>query len=172
MARIRRARAGKNIERPYTRISKYREKSYIKRTLNTKIIRFVMGNPQKTFPHTVVLKTKDPIQVRDNAMESARMTTNRLLEKTLGTPSYILRVRTYPHHIQRVHSLASGAGADRFSTGMAHAFGKPSFQTAQLKADQVVFEVNVDKKNIPVAVQALTRAKSKFPMACKIEILA
>ena len=171
MARLRRAREGRALERPYTRISKYREKSFIKKALNTKIIRFVMGNSNKTFTHTLFLKSKSGLQIRDNAIESARTTSNKVLETTLGLGSYFLRIRPYPHHVLRHHSLASGAGADRFSTGMAHAFGKPDVQTVQLKNKQILMEVKVDKQDIPVAKKALIRAKSKLPMACSIELI-
>jgi len=170
MARLRRARAGKALERPYTRVSKYREKSYIKKTLNTKITRFVMGNPKKEFDHILVLKSKMDVQIRDNSIESARTTTNKVLEANLGLAGYMFRVRPYPHHIIRLHSLASGAGADRFSTGMAHAFGKPEAQAVRMKKGQILMEVKVDKKDILLAKKALTRAKSKLPMGCLIEI--
>ena len=53
---------------------------------------------------------------------------------------------------------------------MAHAFGKPDTQTVQLKEKQIVMEVRVNKQDIPIAKKALTRAKSKLPMACSIEI--
>jgi len=170
MARLRRARAGKALERPYTRISKYREKSYIKKTPNTRITKFVMGSPKKKFNSVLYLKSKSGVQVRDNPIESARTTANRVLEANLGLTGYFFRIRPYPHHILRLHSLASGAGADRFSTGMAHAFGKPESQTVRLKKGQILIEVKVDKKDIPIAKKALTRAKSKLPMGCLIEI--
>ena len=125
MARLRKFCAYRRLERPYTRVSKFREKSFIRANPNIAIVRFDMGDPTKKFQYQLDLISKDDLQIRHNALESARMTCNRLLENQVGKKSYYLKVRVYPFHILRENPLAAGAGADRMSTGMKHSFGKP-----------------------------------------------
>ena len=71
------------LERPYTRKSKYRKKTYIKASPNIKIVRFDMGNLTKAFPYSLQLKSKDTLQIRHNAFESARQSSNKYLETNL-----------------------------------------------------------------------------------------
>ena len=71
----------------------------------------------------------------------------------------------------REHALASGAGADRFSSGMAHSFGKPIGVAARVKKGQTLFQVSVDKQNLEIAKQALERASKKLPCSCAIQIV-
>ena len=163
MARLRKFSAYRAIERPYTRVSAKRKHSFIRVTPNTKIIRFEMGNPTKKFKYTLTMCAKTDLNIRDNALESARTTSNRVLEGTLGLPNYFMRIRVYPHHILRENPLASGAGADRFSTGMQKSFGKPIGQAARIKKGAPIFEIRVDKNNLPTARKALKRAGTKIP---------
>jgi large subunit ribosomal protein L10e len=170
MARLRKGISYRTLDRPYTRVSKFKKKSFIKMTYNTRITKFVMGNLQKEdWECKVKLQSKTDLQIRDNAIEAARQTSNRLLEKTAGPTGYFLRVNKYPYHVLRMHALASGAGADRFSTGMAHPFGKPTGQAIQLLKGQTLFEVGIDKKNIDAAKKALNRAAKKI--ACSYSIV-
>ena len=163
MARLRKFSAYRSLERPYTRISKYKKKSFIKTTANIKIVRFNTGNAKKKFPHALHLVSKQGLQIRDNAIESARQTCNKLLEGTLGTGGYSMQVRPYPHHILRENPLASGAGADRFSTGMQKSFGKPIGSAARIREGQKIVTVSVNKKDMTLAKKALTRFKKKIP---------
>ena len=158
MVRLRKWIAYRKLERPYTRISKYREKSYVRMRPQSHIVRYNMGNPQAKFTHSLILRSKSDLQIRDNSIESARLTANRMLEAGATATNYYFIVRCYPHHILRENPLATGAGADRFSTGMQKAFGKP------------IFQINVNEPHLGLAKQALIRAKTKLPCACKIEI--
>ena len=171
MARLRKFVAYRRLERPYTRTSKFKAKSYIKTTPNVKIVRFSTGDPNKNFKYTLSLLSKSDLQIRDNALESARQTSNKLLETYLGLNGFHMKVRVYPYHILREHALASGAGADRFSSGMAHSFGKPTGIAARIKKGQTIFQVDVDKQNIAVAKQALERASKKLPCSCTIQVV-
>src|SRR3990167_9137533 len=117
MVRIRKFSAYQNLERPYTRISKYSKKNFVRGGFpNIKITKFDMGTQQKQYDTTLLLTTTASMNVRHNAIEAGRMTANRLLEKTLGK-EYHLRVKIYPFHVLRENPLAAGAGADRMSTG-------------------------------------------------------
>ncbi len=155
MAKLRKFVSYRRIKRPYTRTSKFKAKAYIRMTPNVKIVRFDTGDTNKVFNCTLNLLSKSDLNIRDNALESARQTSNKLLETYLGLSGFHLRVKVYPYHVIREHALAAGAGADRFSSGMAHAFGKPAGIAARIKKGQAIFQINVDKENLGVAKQAL-----------------
>ena len=171
MVKLRKFVAYRRLKRPYTRTSKFKAKSYIRMTPNVKVVRFNTGDPNKVFQYTLNLLSKSDLQIRDNALESARQTSNKLLESFLGLNGFSLKVVVYPYHVLREHSLAAGAGADRFSSGMAHPFGKPIGVAARVKKGQTIFQVKVDKQNIGVAKQALERASKKLPCSCTIKII-
>ena len=168
MARIRKFVAYRSIERPYTRVSKFRKKSYIKATPVCRIVRFQQGKENKKYTHKLQLVPKCALQIRDHALESARQTSNRVLEKNLGVNDYFYKMRLYPHHILRENPLASGAGADRFSTGMSHSFGKPIGRAVQLRKGQIIFELKVNKNGVAFGKLALERASKKLPCKCTI----
>ena len=171
MARLRKGVCYRFLERPYTRVSRYKKKAFIKTTYNSKITRFVMGNLQKeNFECTLRLRSKIDLQIRDNSIESARLTSNRLLEKNLGQTDFFLRVNKYPFHILRMNPIASGAGADRFSTGMQASFGRPVGQACRIRKGEAIFDLMVDKKNLELAKKALVRAAQKVPCGCTIDI--
>ena len=170
MARIRKFVSYRNLERPYTRTSKYKEKSFIRMNPNLRVVAFETGTPQKKFQYTLKLISKDNLQIRDNALESAKQTSNRLLEKSIGTSAYHLKIKPYPHHVLRENPIAAGAGADRFSTGMQKSFGKPVGVAAQIKKGQTIFQVSVDKAHLDLAKTALTRASKKLPSSCTIQL--
>ncbi len=168
MARLRKFVAYRELERPYTRFSKYKKLSYVRSRPVCKVVRFDVGDVAKSFPFTLHLVSKSDLQIRDNAIESARQTSNRFLEKTLGKGGYMFMTRIYPHHVLRENPLAAGAGADRLSTGMAHSFGKSIGIAAQVKAGKPLFTIHIDKENIGIARKALKRASYKVPCKCSI----
>ena len=170
MARLRKFVSYRNIKRPYTRTSKFKAKSYIRLTPHVKVVRFDTGDVNKNFKYTLNLLSKSELNIRDNALESARQTSNKLLETYLGLNGFHMKVKVYPYHVLREHALASGAGADRFSSGMAHSFGKPAGLAARVKKGQTIFQVSVDKQNLGVAKQALERASKKLPCSCTIQM--
>ncbi|MDP2750309.1 MAG: 50S ribosomal protein L16 [Nanoarchaeota archaeon] len=170
MAKLKKAVTWRRLERPYTRKSKYKILSYVRGTPTSKVIRYVMGNSNIKFDTRLFLISKSDLQIRHNAIESARQASNRLLEKVLGKDQYRFVVRMYPHHILRENPLAAGAGADRMSTGMARSFGKAVGLAAQVKEGKIMFEVDVNKQHIETARQALTKAKTKIPCSCSIVV--
>ncbi len=172
MAKLRKGSAyNKEFKRPYTRKSKYRKKDFVRGSPHSKVIRYEMGNLQKQpgeFEYTLTLVTKKDLQIRHNALESARQSGNRVLEKYLGKSGFRMQLRKFPHHLLRENALASGAGADRMSTGMAASFGKTVGLAAQVKAGEAVFVVSVDKTGLKYAKEGLTRCKNKLPCRCQI----
>ena len=172
MARLRKFCAYRRLDRPYTRKSKYRNLSYIKTSPNIKIVRFEGGNLKREFPARVDLVSKEPLQIRHNAIESARLTANRYLEKKVGKHEFRLSIRMYPHHVLRENPLAAGAGADRMSTGMKRSFGKAIGKAAQVWVGKPVLSVYVEKKHADSAKKALLRASKKFPGKYTVQVFS
>lgn len=170
MARVRKGVAYRPVKRPYTRYSKFKNKSFVKTRPVCKVVRFDMGNVKNKYDYVLHLISKQSIQIRDIALESARLAGNRILEKALGKEGFHLRVRKFPHHILRENPLAAGAGADRMSTGMAHSFGKIIGIAAQVKTGEEVFTLKVKKEHLPVAKKAMKKISLKLPKQYSISI--
>ena len=168
MVRLRKFVCYRTVKRPYTRKSKYRRKSFVRGAPTCKVVKFNVGNLNTAFQYRVDLVSKDKMQMRDNAIESGRQTCNRLLEKIIGKNGFRLQVRPYPHHVLREHALAAGAGADRFSSGMAHPFGKPAGNAVQMRVGQKIFSVFVNEGGLATARAALKKAHHKVPFHGRI----
>ncbi|MGE0793421.1 MAG: 50S ribosomal protein L16 [Candidatus Woesearchaeota archaeon] len=170
MAKTIRACAWRRLERPYTRKSKYRAKSFVRSVPANKIVKFEMGNTSKEFEYVVSLRSDVDIQIRHNALEAGRKSANRKLETALTRKGYKLKIAVYPHHILRNNPLASGAGADRMSTGMKMSFGKAVGIAARVMKGQKIIEAHVDEKDIALAKKAMTLARHKFPRGGYIDV--
>jgi large subunit ribosomal protein L10e len=169
MATLRPAKCYRKIERPYTRQSRKKpRKSYVKGVPDKKIHKFQMGDPNKKFSLKAYLISESAVQVRHNALEAARIVVNKHLEKTIGKEAFFIKVLVYPHHVMRENAIATGAGADRFQTGMRKAFGKPIGLAAQVRPNQNLIEVRLDSSKEKDAKEALRRASAKFPTKCRI----
>jgi len=59
--------------------------------------------------------------------------------------------------------MLSCAGADRLQTGMRHAFGKPCGIVARVKIGQIMYSVRAKEIHLKHVIEALRRAKYKFP---------
>lgn len=167
---IRPAKCYKTIKRPNTRVSKHKpRKSYVKGVPYPKIRSFESGKPNPEFTTTVYMISKKAGNIRHNALEAARISANRNLENTIGKDEYFLKVLVFPHHILRENPIATGAGADRYQTGMRLSFGRPVSTAARIKAGQNIFRVQLRNENENVARKALKICSSKMPVPCKIE---
>jgi large subunit ribosomal protein L10e len=160
---LRPGRTMRRLERPYTRVShKVPRKSYVVGVPFPKTHQFEMGNRNGNFDKTLFLVCKRSVQIRDNALEAARVVANKFLEKKLGGSNYFFKILKYPHHVLREKPIATGAGADRYSQGMAHAFGKPVGTAVQVKAGDKLVMVKVSSANFDIAKAALKRFGSKI----------
>ncbi len=168
MAKRRKFCAYRRIERPYTRVSKYRKKNFTRGNPHLNLGQFEMGNLKGNFNTEVRLVSCGDLQIRDVAIDAARMAANRRMEKKIGKDNFYFKLRIYPHHILRENPLASGAGADRMSTGMAKAFGKTIGKAARVFKGATIFSVKANKQHIPVVKEALRLASHKVPTSCKI----
>ncbi len=168
MAKLRKGTAYRRLDaRPYTRKSKYRKLNFIRATPNNKVVKYSHGKVNSKYKYSFQLVSKEAVQIRHNALESARQTTNRYLEDQLGRLMFFFNIRIYPHHVLRENPIASGAGADRLSTGMKFSFGKPIGLAARVKKGQILMEVKVN--NEEVGRNALKRAAYKLP--CKSSVI-
>jgi len=136
----------------------------------SKIALFDMGNLSKAFPVSLSLVAKEACQIRHNALEAARIFANRYLVKEVGRKNFYLKIRVYPHHVLRENKIASGAGADRVSSGMRHAFGKAVGTAARVKPGQRILSVGIEEQNFADAKEALRRASYKLPTPCKVVV--
>jgi len=148
---------------PYTR------KEYVRGSPPPKITKFTMGDTRNKFTHQASLIAQEQAQIRHNALEAARVASNRVLMDKLGN-SYLLRVVPYPHNILRENKMIFGAHADRLQDGMKRAFGKPMGTAARVKPNQTIIEIEVNENAIEVAKEALKRGQDKLPIPCRIVI--
>jgi len=135
-----------------------------------RITQFVLGDKKSDFPVRLSLVANEKCQIRHNALESARITVNRAMEKKAGSTDYRLKVWVYPHVVLRENKQATGAGADRVSQGMRASYGKAVGTAARVKTDQVIITIETTEENIRHAKEALRKAGMKIPSPCKIAI--
>ena len=148
---------------PYTR------KEFIHRMPQSKIVKFTMGNPSGDYNYKISLVSLEQVQIRHNALEAARVATNRYLQRKLGK-SYCMRILPYPHVVLRENKMIFGAHADRLQDGMRKSFGKPIGRAARVKPNQPVIIVDVNENGVDVAKEALRRGAAKLPAKCRIVI--
>ena len=81
-----------------------------------------------------------------------------------------MRVRCHPYHVTRINKMLSCAGADRLQTGMRHAYGKPNGFFFFFRIGQPIISIRCKDEKKQVAIEALRRAKMKFPGRQKIVV--
>lgn len=158
-------------KKPCTRISIHTpRRSYVKGVPVGKIHQFEVGNTkgQNGFPLVYSLVPTFDRQMRSNCLEAARQIITKYLAKNLGEQGFFLKIRVYPHHVLRENPMATGAGADRFSQGMRQSWGKPIGTAARVSADQKILTIRVPAGSEKIAKEALRRAITKLPGACKV----
>ena len=175
MAGLRKANAySKKKVTPFTRVSKRRQKSFIKVVPPQKIVKFEMGKTNEfkkgKFPFTLTVVSKENVQLRHNAMEACRQYINKKLETELNG-NYSFKIITFPHHIQRENKMLTGAGADRMQTGMQLSFGKSMGKAAILKPESKMFVIGLPtKKAVLFARKTINQTKSKLPGKIRIDL--
>ena len=173
MASLRKASAySKRKVVPYTRISKKRQKSFIKTVPQQKIVKFTMGKEplfrNGKIPHTLTMISTENVQMRHNAFEACRQFINKKLDKELAG-QYLFKVIPFPHHIQRENKMLTGAGADRMQTGMQLSYGKSMGKAAILKPGTRIFFVAVpNERAVSFTRKIFRQIKSKMPGKTKV----
>jgi large subunit ribosomal protein L10e len=137
----------------------------------SRITQFVIGNKTAKFPVQLSLTTDEQCQMRHNALEAARISANKALEKNIGIANYCLHILVYPHIVIRENKQATGAGADRVSQGMRRAYGKPVGTAARVKMNQILMTLDTTEQYYLPAREALRKAGMKLSPPCTINIV-
>ncbi len=158
--------------RMYTKISgpAYTRKEFMGGVPYPKITTFIQGNQKKDFEIELRLVAKEACQIRHIALEAARISVNRKMLEGATADNYFLQIRPYPHHVLREHKMATGAGADRISSGMRAAFGRPVGTAARVSSGDVIMVGRTSPDRAVKLRDALHKASIKLPTPCKIEI--
>jgi len=151
---------------PYTR------KEYIHGVPYPKITKFVMGNVHLNPEVIGYLVSLEHGIIRHNALEAARVMAHKYLSTVVGEQNFTLIIRTYPHQVLREHKMMAFAGADRLQEGMRRAFGKPVGVGAMVDPETIIVEIRGLKQHAEAIKEALTRASSKLPIKCRIDIVS
>ena len=147
----------------------YTRKEFVKGFPPPKINKFTMGDTKAKFEYEARLIALEKAQIRHNALEAARIATNRVLMDKLVN-NYLMRVLPYPHTILRENKMIFGAHADRLQDGMRRSFGKPIGTAARVKPNQAIITINVNTDGVETAKEALKRGSVKLPIPCRITI--
>lgn len=137
----------------------------------SRITQFVSGNKSAKFPIQLSLTANEKCQLRHNALESARISANKVLEKYIGSANYLLHIRVYPHIVIRENKQATGAGADRVSQGMRHAYGKPVGTAARVNMNQILMTIDTTEQFYIPARNALRKAGMKLSTPCTVNVV-
>ena len=127
-----------------------------------------MGNPKGEFDVELSLIGLERCQIRHQALEAARIASNRDMTKTTGRMNYHLRIRVKPYHYLRENKMISGAGADRVQDGMRKAWGKVIGIAARVKPNQPLITIRCNPRHVKQAMRALKKAAPKMPTPCRI----
>merc|ERR1711935_883728 len=107
-------------------------------------------------PVAIHLVSDEREQLCSEALEAARITCNKYLNKHITKDYYHMRIRVHPWHVLRINKMLACAGADRLASGMRGAWGKPYGKACRVRIGQPIISVR--------------RAKMKFSGRQKIAI--
>ena len=133
---------------------------------DAKIQIYEVGNKKANvdeFPVCVHMVSNEREQISSEALEAARISCNKFMVKYAGKEGFHMRIRAHPYQVLRINKMLSCAGADRLQTGMRHAYGKPGGLVARVRIGQTMLSVRTKPAFTKYAIEALRRAKMKFP---------
>ena len=151
-------------ERPYTRAD------YIAGAPQPRIAKYTHGKYSEDYEYELLLVAKEDMQIRDVALEAARIALTKKLSSALGSEGFYAELKAHPHHVLRENKMIFGAHADRLQEGMRRAFGKPVGRAARVSSGSPVFRVLVNGNGLQVAKEALDLASKKLPKSYRIII--
>ncbi len=161
--------------RPYQhKRSENHRREYARGGTQAKIQRYWGGNKMiawEDWEIMVGLKVQEQIQISGNALEAIRIAVNGALDKKLGRQQYRFRVRPKPFQKFRENRMLAFAGADRVQSGMRNSFGRSTGVCARVKAGQIILDVGVNLKNLPLVKDRLRVASMKIPCKCQVVLL-
>merc|ERR1712066_417833 len=126
--------------------------------------------PCEEFPAAAHMVCDENQQFTSESMEACRIATNKYMITNAGRDFFHIRMRPHPFQVLRINKMLSCAGADRLQTGMRGAWGKSYGTAARCDIGQVLMSVRTKEEKIAIAVEALRRAKFKFPGRQKIHV--
>lgn len=141
---------------PYTR------REYIKGKPQIKIAKF-QGGKRDDYDYCLQLLANEKIQIRHTAMEAARLTANKVIEKSAGETGYASKLRIFPHVLLRENKMIAAAGADRLQEGMRRSFGKAVSLAARVNVGQCIIEMHINGEHLAEAKKAMKNAAIKLP---------
>jgi large subunit ribosomal protein L10e len=144
-------------------------KKFAPGTPNPKVARFTTGKFSSDYDYKLELVSLNRLQIRSNALESARVAASKKLA-TVGEEGFYLRVVTYCHLVLRENKMIATAGADRLQEGMRKAFGKPIGLAARVDIGSVILDILIKAENLEKAKAALKAATTKLPMKYKVVV--
>ncbi|KAL0207616.1 hypothetical protein P9112_012244 [Eukaryota sp. TZLM1-RC] len=157
----------------YCKNKPYPKSRFCRGVPDPRIRSYDLGNkkaPVDLFPACVHLLSMEREQVSDCALEAARIAANKFMITNVSKEGFHLRVRAHPFHVLRINKMLSCAGADRLQTGMRHAYGKPYGTVARVDIEQPLLSMRSRESSVPKMVEAMRRAKYKFPGRQKIVV--
>jgi len=157
----------------YCKNKPYPKSRFCRGVPDPKIRIFDLGKKKagvEDFPLCVHLVSDELEQLSSEALEAGRICANKYMVKSAGKDQFHIRMRLHPFHVIRINKMLSCAGADRLQTGMRGAFGKPLGTVARVSIGQPIMSVRTLDKHKAAVVEALRRAKFKFPGRQKIFI--
>ena len=169
---LRPGRAVRRLDGPAnTRQAKRKmSKAFVRGVPGSKCHTFQTGNRKGRYAIKATLVSKERMNLRHNQLEAARVAANQYFDRNLGMENYFMRCYLYPHHIMRENALATGAGADRFQSGMSKAFGKPSGLAARVKPGSRIFGVWLPEGNEALVKEAFRRSANKLSAHTRVVI--
>jgi large subunit ribosomal protein L10e len=146
----------------------YVRREYISGKPQIKIARFSSGQfRENQYDYKLELLATEKIQIRHNALESARLAANKTMARA-GDTSFFSTLKVYPHVLLRENKMIATAGADRLQEGMRRAFGKSTGLAARVLPGQVIYEAYVSASNLTLAKDAFKVASSK--LGCPVSV--
>ena len=135
-----------------------------------KLVQFDVGNIKGDFPMKMALMADEACQIRNAALDAARVSIVKCMESAAGAQGFHLKVNVHAYHVFRENKQAQGAGADRVSDGMRQAFGKCIGTAARVKPNQVLFTLSFNKAQMEQAKEAMRKGSSKMPTPCTFKL--
>lgn len=154
-----------------TKNKPYIKSRYCRGVPDSKIRIFDCGSkkaPVDNFPFVAHLMSMEKEQLSACALEASRVSCNKYMIKNCGKDNFHLRTRVHPFHVIRQNKMLSCAGADRLSSGMRGSYGKPMEMAARVSIGQLLVSVRCRDQHQHHVIEALRRAKFKFPGCQKI----
>merc|ERR1712031_35343 len=150
----------------YQKNKPYIKSRYCRGVPDPKIRIYDLGHKKASvddFPFSAHLVSDELEQVSSEALEACRIACNKYMTKSAGKDAFHIRIRVHPFHVLRINKMLSCAGADRLQTGMRGAFGKTYGTVARVNIGQILLSVRARDVHQPQVMEALRRAKYKFP---------